>query len=131
MSIEALAASAVSALSPYVAAAGGKLATKLSDDAAGGLIALWEWVKGKVDTFELNKFEKAPDDAKAQGALETALEKRLSAHPDLVEDLRKLVEAAAPEAARIEQTIQTMTLSGGSQGAQIEGDGNTVKFNRN
>ena len=123
-----LAVAAVAALAPYLAAAGQKAAEALGENAPKALASLWGWVKGKVTGRAPDKFAAAPEDAKAQGALETALEDLLTADPALKEELQKLVAAAEPEAAKIVQTTQTMNLSGGSKGAQTAGSGNKVNI---
>jgi hypothetical protein len=124
----ALAAAAVAALTPYLTAAGTEAAKQLGGEAVKGLGSLWGWVKDKLAGRASEKFEATPDDAKAQGALETALENLLSAQPTLAEELRALVGAAEPEAARLVQTTQTMNLSGGSKGVQNTGSNNTIKI---
>ena len=130
MSIE-LASAAVGALVPYLSAAGTKAAQALGAEAATELRALWNWVKGKVKGGTATALAEAPADAKAQAKLEGALEQVLAAEPALADELRRLVEAAEPEAARLEQTIQTMTVQGDHNvSVQSKGDGNTYTINK-
>ena len=130
MSIE-LASAAVGALAPYLSAAGQKAAQALGAEAATELRALWDWVKGKVKGGAAEALAEAPADAKAQAKLEGALEQVLAAEPALAAELRRLVEAATPEAARLEQTIQTMTVqSDHNVSVQSKGDHNTYTINK-
>jgi len=127
MTIE-LAAAAVGALVPYLSAAGTKAAQALGAEAATELRALWDWVKGKVAGNTAEALAEAPADAKAQGKLEGALEQLLEAEPALAAELRRLVEAAKPEAARLEQT---MNIEGDDNVAvQNTGHGNTYNINK-
>ena len=90
-----------------------------------------DWVKGKVKGATATALAEAPEDAKAQAKLEGALEQVLEAEPALADELRRLVEAAEPEAARLEQTIQTMTVQGDHNvSVQSKGDGNTYTINK-
>lgn len=130
MSIE-LASAAVGALVPYLSAAGTKAAETLGAEAAQRLGGLWDWVTGKVAGGTTEALADAPADARAQAKLEGALEQVLAAEPALAAELRRLVEAAKPEATRLEQTIQTMTVQGDDNvSVQSKGDGNTYTINK-
>ena len=73
----------------------------------------------------------APAAAEAEAKPEGALEQALAAEPALAAELRRLVEAATPEAARLEQTIQTMTVqSDHNVSVQSKGDHNTYTINK-
>ncbi|NBB70674.1 MAG: hypothetical protein GVY33_10195 [Alphaproteobacteria bacterium] len=127
MSIE-LASAAVGALVPYLSAAGEKAAQALGAEAATELRALWDWVKGKVAGGTTEALAATPADAKAQGKLEGALEQVLEDEPALADELRRLVEAAEPEATRLEQT---MNIQGDDNVAvQNTGHGNTYNINK-
>ncbi len=127
----ALVSAAVDALVPYLTEAGKKAAATLGAEAAKEIAALWAWVKGKVTGSAKDAFEQAPDDTKAQGKLEGALEQVLEAEPALADELRQLVAAAKPEAARLVQTItQTQTVGDGSVGIQSAGSNNTFNVNK-
>lgn len=126
-----LAAAAVGALAPYLSAAGQKAAQALGAAAGRELTALWDWVKAKVAGPARDGFAAAPEDAKAQGKLEGALEQVVAGEPALADELRRLVEAAKPAAEKLEQTIQTMNIQGDHNvGVQNKGDGNTFNITK-
>ena len=70
----------------------------------------------------------APAAAEAEAKPEGALEQALAAEPALAAELRRLVEAATPKAARLEQT---MNVEGDDNVAvQNTGHGNTYNINK-
>ncbi len=102
-----LAAAAAGALVPYLVESGKEVAKTTAKD-------LYGWVKAKVgsDGGSLAKLEANPQDPRRRDAVAADIEDMLKARPDLVAELRRLVEAL-PEA-------------GHTQIANVHGDRNTT-----
>lgn len=120
-----LVAGAVAAVARLLTEAGKKAAAALGQEAAKEVAALWAWVKAKVAPGTAAALEQAPDDPKARGKLEGALEQVLEAEPALEDELRRLVDAARPQAERLAQAVQHQVVTGNHNIAiQITGQGN-------
>lgn len=122
-----LAATALAAALPYVAAIG-KEAAKSAAGAAGK--SIWEWVKGKL-TSEAGKealqdLEKGPEDSDNRKAAEAALSKLLKSNPATLSELAQLLETAGAAS-----TAQTANVVGDENiVTQAAGSGISVSVNR-
>jgi hypothetical protein len=122
-----LAAAAITAALPYVAALG-KEAAKSAAGAAGK--SVWQWVKGKLTspagTEAVKDLESAPDDADNRKAAEAALSKLLKADPGALAELAQVLERAG-----VTSTVQTANVVGDDNiVGQASGSGNTVSINK-
>lgn len=119
MDIQPLVTSAITILSPYVAAGAKKAAEVVGEAAArqGGqlLERLRGWMMGDDEAATaLQNFEKKPDRYKA--ALENILAEKLSADPVFAGELQMLIETMGPN-LDIFQKVQT--LSGAATGLDM------------
>ena len=122
-----LAAAAIAAALPYVAALG-KEAAKSAAGAAGK--SVWEWVKSKLTSEAgkeaVNDLEKAPDDAGNRKAAEAVLSRFLKADPSALAELSQLLEKAAGAS-----TAQTANVFGDAAiVSQASGSGITISVNK-
>jgi hypothetical protein len=121
-----LAATAIAAALPYVAALG-KEAAKSAAGAAGK--SVWEWVKGKL-TSDVGKgvvkdLENDPHDADNRKAAEAALSKLLKSDPGALSELAQLLEKAG-----VTSTALTANIVGNENiVGQVSGSG-SVSINR-
>jgi hypothetical protein len=94
--IATLAASAVAALTPYLAKAGEEFAKEAGKAAVAKFSALYQVLKDRFKNKPTAKealvdLETNPNDEDAQAALRLQLKKQLTADPSFVEALQKLV----------------------------------------
>src|ERR1700730_149724 len=95
-----LAATAVTALVPYLKMAAASLAKKLGSSAGEHLPGLYDKVKARLTSSgkeALSDLEKAPADADAQAVLRHHLKKQLADDPALQAHLAELMEALHSE----------------------------------
>jgi hypothetical protein len=112
MAIEAIVASAVSILAPYVAAGGKKAAEVVGEGLAkqaGNLLGrIRSWFSGDEEaTSTLAKFEEKP--ARYSTSIEDILREKIEADPAKLSELEQLVESMGP---RLEVLIKVKTLAG-------------------
>jgi hypothetical protein len=122
------AATAVTALVPYLKMGAASLAKKLGSSAGEHLTGLYGKVKARLTSSAkeaLADLEKAPADADAQAALRHHLKKQLADDPALQAHLAELVEALRLE--RTTQILQTSSIAGDHNvSVQIAGSDNEV-----
>jgi hypothetical protein len=112
MAIEAIVASAVSILAPYVAAGGKKAAEVVGEGLAkqaGNLLGrIRSWFSGDDEAAStLAKFEEKP--ARYSASVEDILREKIEADPAKLAELQQLVETMGP---RLEVFIKVKTLAG-------------------
>lgn len=100
MDFTAIAAGVITALVPYLAKGGEKLAEKIVEEGFEQRGRIWERAKGLFHGDELtllNLFEENPDDAGTQGKLENKLEHKLQANPDIAREFEALLKQIPAE----------------------------------
>jgi hypothetical protein len=121
--IEALVASAVALVAPYLGKAGEEAAKTVGKEGATAGLKLLGWLRDKAT----GRAKEALDDAEAtptednQADLRKQLTKLLEANPDLLAELRALLPAPAAETGG-----QHMAVGDNSRAAQNRGDNNTI-----
>jgi hypothetical protein len=119
MAIEAIVASAVSVLAPYVAAGGKKAAEVVGEalaDQTGKLLGrIRSWFSGDDEaTSTLAKFEEKP--ARYAGSVEDILREKIEADPAKQAELQQLLETMGP---RIEVFMKVRSLAGEAIGLDL------------
>jgi hypothetical protein len=119
MAIEAIVASAVSILAPYVAAGGKKAAEVVGEalaDQTGKLLGrIRSWFSGDDEaTSTLAKFEEKP--ARYAASVEDILREKIEADPAKQAELQRLLETMGP---RIEVFIKVRSLAGEAIGLDL------------
>jgi hypothetical protein len=126
--IASIAATAVTALVPFLKTGATELAKKLGSSAGERLTALYDRVKARLSSTgreALADLEQAPDHADSQAALRQQLSKQLAADPSLHAVLAELVEAL--QSRETAWVLQTSTIIGDHDtNIQISGSGNQV-----
>jgi len=122
MSIE-LAAAAVTLLAPYLTEAGKEAAKTVGKETAEGGFKLLGWMREKLTgraKEALQELEEKPDSQLNQDDLRTQLAKLLERQPELVPDLRALVEGA-----RTPGEVMNQNVGAGGKAIQFKGNQNT------
>lgn len=119
MAIEAIVASAVSILAPFVAAGGKKAAEVVGEafaDQTGKLLGrIRSWFSGDDEAAStLAKFEEKP--ARYASSVEDILREKIEGDPARQAELLQLIEAMGP---RIEVFIKVRTLAGEAIGLDL------------
>jgi hypothetical protein len=115
MDFTMIAAGVVTALVPYLAKGGEKLAEKAAEEGFAQRGKLWEMTKGlflEDNLTSLNLFETNPTDAKTQNKLESKLEDKLEANPEIAREFESMLKQIPAE-------IKTNTIN-------IQGDNNKI-----
>lgn len=100
MDFTIIAAGVVTALVPYLAKGGEKLVDKIVDEGFEQRGKIWEMTKGlflEDNLTLLNLFEENPNDAKTQGKLESKLEDKLQANPEIAKEFESLLKKIPAE----------------------------------
>ncbi len=119
MAIETLVASAITILSPYVAA-GAKKAAEVAGAAvanqAGKLLERFRmWFSGDQEaTSALDNFEKNP--SRYGGIIEDILQQKANANPGILNELRQILDEMGP---RVEVFQKVKTLAGQAVGLDM------------
>ena len=119
MSIE-VAAAAVGLLAPYLTEAGKEAAKTVGKETAEGGFKLLGWMREKLtgrSKEALQELEEKPDSQLNQDDLRTQLAKLLEKQPELVPQLRALMEEARTPGEAMSQTV-------GAAGKAIQTKGN-------
>ena len=122
MSIE-LAAAAVAVLTPYLTEAGTEIAKTVGKETAEGGFRLLGWMREKLTGWgkeALQGLEEKPDSQLNQDDLRTQLAKLLEKQPELVPQLRALVEEARTPGEAMSQNVGV-----GGKAIQTKGNQNT------
>ncbi|MBV8703672.1 MAG: hypothetical protein JO118_08195 [Acetobacteraceae bacterium] len=122
MSIE-LAAAAVGLLAPYLAETTKEAAKTVGKETAEGGFRLLGWMREKLTgrgKEALQELEEKPDSQLNQDDLRTQLAKLLEKQPELVPQLRALLEGA-----RVPGEAMSQTVGAGGKGIQTKGNQNT------
>jgi hypothetical protein len=122
MSIE-LAAAAVALLAPYLTEAGKEAAKTFGKETAEGGFKLLGWMREKLTgrgKEALQELEEKPDSQLNQDDLRTQLAKLLEKQPELVPQLRALVEEGRTPGEGMSQTV-----GAGGKAIQTRGNQNT------
>jgi hypothetical protein len=122
MSIE-LAAAAVAVLAPYLTEAGKEAAKTVGKETAEGGFKLLGWMREKLTgrgKEALQELEEKPDSQLNQDDLRTQLAKLLEKQPELVPQLRALVEGARAPGEAMSQNV-----GAGGKAIQTKGNQNT------
>lgn len=119
MVIEALVASTITILAPYVAAGATKAAETLGEAMAKGagnlLDQLRTWLNGDNEASSaLRNFETNPN--RYGGGLEDILSEKLKSNPAMVDDLMNIVNEVGP---RVEVVQKIRTLAGQAVGLDV------------
>jgi hypothetical protein len=125
--IEALAASVVALVAPYLGKAAEEAAKTVGKEGAEAGFRLLGWLRGKVSgraREALEDAEKAPS-AVNEADLRKQLARLLEARPELVAELQALVPPAVAEVVR-----QSMTLGDNSTGVENNGNNNAINITR-
>ena len=121
--IEALVASAIALVAPYLGKAGEEAAKTVGKEGATAGLKLLGWLRDKATGRAKEALEdaetKPSDDNKAD--LRKQLVKLLDAQPDLLTELRKLLPEPAADASG-----QVMNVGDNSRAVQNKGDSNTT-----
>jgi hypothetical protein len=115
MDFTAIATGIITALVPYLAKGGEKLVDKVVDEGFQQRSKIWEMTKDlflEDNLTLLNLFEQNPDDARTQGKLESKLEDKLQANPEIAKQFESLLKQIPAE-------IKTNSVN-------IQGDNNKV-----
>jgi hypothetical protein len=120
--IDALAASAVAAVTPLLIEAGKGGAEKLGETAIGRLL---RWLRTKTTgraQEALADLQRAPDSPDNQADPRKQLAKFLEQNPALLEEMRALLPAPGAAGDTMKQHVE----GAGAKGVQIKGGRNTV-----
>ncbi len=100
MDFTGIAAGVITALVPYLAKGGEKLVDKMVDEGFEQRGKIWEMTKGlflEDNLTLLNLFEENPNNAKTQGKLESKLEDKLQANPEIAKEFESLLKQIPAE----------------------------------
>lgn len=100
MDFTMIAAGVITALVPYLAKGGEKLAEKIAEEGFEQRGKIWDMTKSlflEDNLTLLNLFEQNPADAKTQGRLEIRLEDKLQANPEIAKEFETLLKQLPAE----------------------------------
>jgi hypothetical protein len=122
-----LATGIITALVPYLAKGGEKLAEKIAEEGFEQRSKIWEMAKGLFQEDELtllNLFEQNPTDERIQGKLEGKLEDKLKANPKIARELDALVKQIPAEIK-----TNTINITGDNNKTVQDVEGSTITIN--
>ena len=127
MDFAMIATGIVTALVPYLAKGGEKLAEKLAEHGFEQRAKIWETAKGLFQEDELtllNLFAENPNDERTQGKIEMKLEDKLKANPKIAEELDALVKQIPAEIK-----TNTINIQGDNNKTVQDVEGSTITIN--
>ncbi|VAV83828.1 hypothetical protein MNBD_DELTA01-601 [hydrothermal vent metagenome] len=108
MLLESIAGAAIAAITPFLVKGGEAIATGVGK-------SLWKTIKkpftSDKDKALIKELEKNPEDLKLQGKAEGKLEDLLADHPEIAEEISRLIPEAEKEAAILIQNSKNVVTA--------------------